>query len=248
MVKAKKHLGQHFLKDQGIAERTADVLTFTDKVLEIGPGTGVLTKYLSERCAELKLIELDDESVEYLESHPSFSHLHIRHEDFLKADLQSIYSSEFAIAGNFPYNISTQIIFKVLEHKLQIPEVAGMFQKEVADRICHEPNSKVYGITSVLTQCFYEAEYLFTIEPGAFSPPPKVRSAVIRLTRKPSPPEIDDEKAFFHTVKTAFNQRRKTLRNSLKALSAGRDFPFSDKRPEQLSWEQFIELHHSLRV
>lgn len=247
-VRAKKHLGQHFLTDENIASKIADTLSYKgyDKVLEIGPGMGVLTKYLLEKNSEIHVIEIDTESVEYLES----NYLHLRgriHEkDFLKHDLSEIFRDEqFAIIGNFPYNISTQIVFKVLEMRDQIPEFSGMFQKEVAKRICEKEGNKTYGILSVLTQAFYEAEYLLTVPPKVFNPPPKVDSGVLRLTRKENFTLPCDEKLFFRVVKTAFNQRRKTLRNSLKILNLPdnlREDAIFGLRPEQLSFQQFIEL------
>ncbi len=247
-VRAKKHLGQHFLTDENIASKIADTLSFEgyEKVLEIGPGMGVLTKYLLEKKAEIHVIEIDTESVEYLES----NYLHLRgriHEkDFLKHDLSQIFRNEqFAIIGNFPYNISTQIVFKVLELRDQIPEFSGMFQKEVAKRICEKEGNKTYGILSVLTQAFYEAEYLFTVPPSVFNPPPKVDSGVLRLTRKDDFTLPCDEKLFFRVVKTAFNQRRKTMRNSLKIFNLPdnlREDAIFGLRPEQLSFQQFIEL------
>ncbi|PTX44782.1 16S rRNA (adenine1518-N6/adenine1519-N6)-dimethyltransferase [Christiangramia gaetbulicola] len=247
-VRAKKHLGQHFLTDENIASKIADTLSYEgyDKVLEIGPGMGVLTKYLLEKKSEIHVIEIDTESVEYLES----NYLHLRgriHEkDFLKHDLSQIFRDEqFAIIGNFPYNISTQIVFKVLELREQIPEFSGMFQKEVAKRICEKEGNKTYGILSVLTQAFYEAEYLFTVPPSVFNPPPKVDSGVLRLTRKDNFTLPCDEKLFFRVVKTAFNQRRKTMRNSLKIFNLPdnlREDAIFGLRPEQLSFQQFIEL------
>lgn len=247
-VRAKKHLGQHFLTDENIAEKIADTLSYDgyDKVLEIGPGMGVLTKYLLKKDVEVHVIEIDTESVEYLEN----NYLHLRgriHEkDFLKHDLQQIFKDEqVAIIGNFPYNISTQIVFKVLEYRDQIPEFSGMFQKEVAKRICEKEGSKAYGILSVLVQAFYDAEYLFTVPPSVFNPPPKVDSGVLRLKRKENFSLPCNEKLLFRVVKTAFNQRRKTLRNSLKSLNLPdnlREDAIFGSRPEQLSFQQFIEL------
>ncbi|SDR85471.1 16S rRNA (adenine(1518)-N(6)/adenine(1519)-N(6))-dimethyltransferase RsmA [Christiangramia echinicola] len=247
-VRAKKHLGQHFLTDENIASKIADTLSYEgyEKVLEIGPGMGVLTKYLLEKETEVHVIEIDTESVEFLES----NYLHLRgriHEkDFLKFDLSEIFRDEqYAIIGNFPYNISTQIVFKVLELREQIPEFSGMFQKEVAKRICEKEGNKTYGILSVLTQAFYEAEYLFTVPPSVFNPPPKVDSGVLRLTRKENYTLPCDEKLFFRVVKTAFNQRRKTLRNSLKIFNLPdnlREDAIFGLRPEQLGFQQFIEL------
>lgn len=247
-VKAKKHLGQHFLKDESVAQNIANTLSFTGykKILEIGPGMGVLTKYLLEKPIETNVIEIDTESVAYLEENYPKLHGHIISKDFLRYNLNEVFNNEqFAIIGNFPYNISTQIVFKTLEMRKQIPEFSGMFQKEVAQRICEKKGSKVYGILSVLTQAFYNAEYLFTVDEHVFDPPPKVKSGVLRLTRKENYELPCDEKLFFSVVKQAFNQRRKTMRNSLKSMihsdSLKEDSIF-DLRPEQLSYEQFIEL------
>ena len=252
VVRAKKHLGQHFLKDETIAEKIGDTLTLDGykNVLEIGPGMGVLTKYLIEQDIELIAMDLDNESIEYLEKNYPNKNLKILEADFLKFDISQLFGKEqFAITGNFPYNISTQIVFKTLEWKDQIPEFTGMFQKEVAQRICETEGSKAYGILSVLTQAFYEAEYLFTVPPSVFNPPPKVDSGVLRLRRKEDYSIPCDEKMLFRVVKTAFQQRRKTLRNSLKS------FDISDKlkedtifgqRPEQLSVSQFISLTQKL--
>lgn len=247
-VKAKKHLGQHFLTDESIAEKIADSISLESysKVLEIGPGMGVLTKYLLEKPKETFVIEIDTESVEYLaENYPKLEGKIIS-KDFLKYDLNEVFKGEsFAVIGNFPYNISTQIVFKTLEMRNQIPEFAGMFQKEVAQRICEKKGSKVYGILSVLTQAFYDAEYLFTVPPDVFDPPPKVDSGVLRLKRKDDFSLPCDEKLFFRVVKTAFQQRRKTLRNSLKTFAFSdslKEDTIFDLRPEQLSVEQFIEL------
>ena len=251
-VRAKKHLGQHFLKDENIASKIADSLSFEgyQNVLEIGPGMGVLTKYLLKKEKTIWVVEIDNESIDYLRSH--YLHLtdRIINADFLKMDLASHFNEEpLAIIGNFPYNISSQIVFKAIECRDLIPEFSGMFQKEVAMRIAAGPGSKTYGIISVLTQAFYDVEYLFTVPPSVFNPPPRVDSGVIRLVRKKDYHLPVDVPFFFRVVKTAFNQRRKTLRNSLKS------FQISDKlkedvifaqRPEQLSVEQFIELTKSL--
>ncbi len=247
-VKAKKHLGQHFLRDENIAKKIANTLSFSGykKVLEIGPGMGVLTKYLLQKDITTYVIEIDSESVEYLQS--NFLNLapRIIEKNFLKYDLNEVFSeSQFAIIGNFPYNISTQIVFKTLEMREQIPEFSGMFQKEVAQRICENEGSKAYGILSVLTQAFYDAEYLFTVPPSVFNPPPKVESGVLRLTRKENFDLSCDEKLFFRVVKTGFQQRRKTLRNSLKTFNLSDNLKANvifDKRPEQLSVDSFIEL------
>jgi 16S rRNA (adenine1518-N6/adenine1519-N6)-dimethyltransferase len=247
-VRAKKYLGQHFLNDETIAKKIADTLQLNTykTVLEIGPGMGVLTKYLLEKNKTTFVIEIDPESVEYLKA--NFLNLapRIIEKDFLKYDLNEVLKGEsFAIIGNFPYNISTQIVFKALEMRDQIPEFSGMFQKEVAQRICSKEGSKVYGILSVLTQAYYEAEYLFTVPPSVFNPPPKVESGVLRLTRKEKYTLPCDDALFFRVVKTAFQQRRKTLRNSLKTFNLTdslREDTIFDKRPEQLSVEAFIWL------
>lgn len=251
-VKAKKYLGQHFLKDENIAKNIADTLTENgyDNVLEIGPGMGVLTKYLLEKKFTTCVIEIDDESVTYLQAH----YLHLSNRiitgDFLKMDLNKLCSGNpFAIIGNFPYNISSQIIFKAIENKELVPEICGMFQKEVAQRITQKEGNKIYGILSVLTQAFYDAEYLFTVPPHVFNPPPKVESGVIRLVRKENFILPVNETLFFKVVKTAFNQRRKTLRNSLKSLQLSdklREDVIFAQRPEQLSVEQFIQLTKSI--
>lgn len=247
-VKAKKHLGQHFLNDENIAQNIADALTLNgyDKVLEIGPGMGVLTKYLLDKPIETYVIEIDTESVEYLQSHYLKLSNKIISQDFLKYNIREVFNDEpFAIIGNFPYNISTQIVFRTLEMRDQIPEFAGMFQKEVAERICSKKGSKVYGILSVLAQAFYDVEYLFTVDEHVFTPPPKVKSGVMRMIRKEDYHLPCDEKLFFTVVKTAFNQRRKTLRNSLKGFNMSvslREDSIFDLRPEQISVEQFIEL------
>ncbi|MDX1829785.1 MAG: 16S rRNA (adenine(1518)-N(6)/adenine(1519)-N(6))-dimethyltransferase RsmA [Lutibacter sp.] len=247
-VRAKKHLGQHFLKDEEIAKKIADSLTEKnyENVLEIGPGMGVLTKYLLQKKFKTSVIEIDSESVEYLKANYLNLANNIISKDFLKINLSDYFQeNQVAIIGNFPYNISTQIVFKTLENKQQIPEFSGMFQKEVAQRIASKPGSKVYGILSVLAQAFYTVEYLFTVPPDVFNPPPKVDSGVIRLIRKENYTLPVNEKLFYKIVKLGFNQRRKTLRNSLKSLNLSdklkQDAIFA-KRPEQLSVEQFIEL------
>lgn len=247
-VKAKKHLGQHFLNDENIAKKISDTLSLKgyNKVLEIGPGMGVLTKYLLEKSIETYVIEIDTESVKYLNTHYPKLQNRIISKDFLKYDLKEIFIDEpFAIIGNFPYNISSQIVFKILEMRRQVPEFSGMFQKEVAERICEKKGSKTYGILSVLVQAFYETEYLFTVSENVFTPPPKVKSGVLKLTRKDNFRLECDEKLFFSVVKTAFNQRRKTLRNSLKSLNIPdnkKGEKIFDLRPEQLSVEDFIEI------
>jgi 16S rRNA (adenine1518-N6/adenine1519-N6)-dimethyltransferase len=255
-VSAKKHLGQHFLKDENIAQKIANTLTLNGykNVIEIGPGMGVLTKYLIQKDIDLIAMDIDKESVAYLKTTFSSQHnellktknFQVVEADFLKIDLSDYYrDTSFAITGNFPYNISTQIVFKALEWRHQIPEFTGMFQKEVAQRICEKQGSKAYGILSVLVQAFFSAEYLFTVPPGVFSPPPKVESGVLRLIRKENFTLPCNEKLFFTVVKTAFGQRRKTLRNSLKSFALSENLKedtIFDKRPEQLSFENFIEL------
>ena len=247
-VKAKKHLGQHFLKDESIAQKIADTLNLEgyDEVLEIGPGMGVLTKYLLDKPVNTYVIEIDTESVVYLDENFPKLKGRIISKDFLKYNINEVFDGkQFAIIGNFPYNISTQIVFKALEYRHQIPEFAGMFQKEVAERICEKKGSKAYGILSVLAQAFYDAEYLFTVDENVFIPPPKVKSGVLRLRRKENYTLSCSEKLFFTVVKTAFQQRRKTLRNSLKTLNLSdnlREDAIFDLRPEQLSVEQFVSI------
>lgn len=244
-VQPKKNLGQHFLKDKSVARRVAASLSGEGygSVLEIGPGTGMLTRYLAERgFPDFRVIEIDNESVHYLNE--NFPGLRIIRGDFLAMDLSSHFSGKVAVIGNFPYNISTQIFFRILKYRDIVPEVAGMLQKEVAERICAGPGSKTYGILSVLLRAFYNTEYLFTVSEHVFSPPPKVKSGVVRLTRNQVERLDCDEEMFFRVVKAAFNQRRKTLRNSVRSAfklknDNYRDF---DLRPEQLSVEQFVEL------
>ena len=247
-VKPKKHLGQHFLNDQSIAKKIADTLTLQgyDIVLEIGPGMGVLTQFILEKPIETHLVEIDHESVSYLKTYYPKLESNIHELDILKCDFSNFFDQKpFAIIGNYPYNISSQIVFKVLEFRHQIPEFSGMFQKEVAQRICEKPGSKTYGILSVLVQAFYDATYLFSVPPTVFTPPPKVNSGVIRLTRQSNFTLNCNEDLFFKVVKTAFQQRRKTLRNSLKTFNLSDNLKANtifDKRPEQLSVKQFIEL------
>lgn len=247
-VRAKKHLGQHFLTDEKTARDIAGSLTYSGykNVLEIGPGMGVLTKYLLQKDIELGVVEIDRESVQYLNENYPVLEGKIYEEDFLKYDVRSVFNGEpFAIIGNFPYNISTQIVFKTLENRDIIPEFSGMFQKEVAQRIASPHGNKTYGILSVLAQAFYDITYLFTVPPSVFNPPPKVESGVIRLRRKENYTLPCNEALFFRIVKTAFQQRRKTLRNSLKIFQLPdnlREDAIFGQRPEQLSTEQFIEL------
>lgn len=251
-VRAKKYLGQHFLKDETIAEKIGNTLSLEGykNVLEIGPGMGVLTKYLIQQDVEVIAMDLDKESIAYLEENYPNKNLKIIEADFLKYDLSQLFGEEqFAITGNFPYNISTQIVFKTLEWKEQIPEFTGMFQKEVAQRICEKEGSKTYGILSVLAQAFYDAEYLFNVPPSVFNPPPKVDSGVLRLRRKENFTLACDEKMLYKVVKTAFQQRRKTLRNSLKSFNISdkiKEDAIFGQRPEQLSVSQFIALTKKL--
>ncbi len=247
MIRAKKHLGQHFLKDENIAKKIVAALSKNgyDKVLEIGAGTGVLTKYLlQEKKIHLFVVEIDDESIDFLKKNFPELKEKIIEGDFLKLNLENIFRDKFAIIGNFPYNISSQILFKVYEKRNQIPEVVGMFQKEVAERISAKSNSKKYGILSVLMQAFYDIEYLFTVNENVFSPAPKVKSGVICLRRNNFEKLNCDEELFKTVVKTAFNQRRKTLRNALSQKFEIRNFKFEilNKRAEQLLVNDFIEL------
>ena len=250
-VKAKKHLGQHFLIDLNIAQKIVNALPQDDlATIEIGPGTGVLTQYMIDKDNFIAF-DIDNESIEFLkEKYPQYKDK-IQFQDFLEADLTSYTSKgNFKVIGNFPYNISTQIMFKVLEHRSSVSSLVGMFQKEVAQRIAEKPGSKTYGILSVLLQAFYKIEYLFTVSEHVFNPPPKVKSAVIRLTRNTTDKLNCNEDLFFKVVKASFNQRRKTVRNSVKVLS-GNSFVESiylDKRAEQLSVAEFVELTNSIEI
>jgi 16S rRNA (adenine1518-N6/adenine1519-N6)-dimethyltransferase len=252
-LQAKKSYGQHFLKHDSIAARIADALlqtATTPRILEVGPGMGMLTRQLLERPTtqgtEIWAVEADADMVAYLQQHfPALSNRLI-FKDFLDFDPTATFGdTPFLLIGNFPYNISTQILFKMLNYRQQIPEMVGMFQKEVADRVVAPPGSKVYGITSVLLQAFYDTKYLFTVEPGSFNPPPKVQSAVIRLTRKEGFELGCDEVLFKKIVKAAFNQRRKMLRNTLKPFFQHENLmedPFFMKRPEELGWEAYKDI------
>lgn len=247
-VKPKKFLGQHFLKDLDIARRIADTLDdFTDvPVIEVGPGMGVLTQFLIEKEKDLTVVELDRDSVPYLNEHYPALHGCIVEGDFLTLDLSAIYPDKFCVIGNYPYNISSQIFFKVLEYKDKVPCCSGMLQKEVAERIAAKPGGKTYGILSVLLQAWYDIEYLFTVSEKVFDPPPRVKSAVVKLVRNKREHLGCDEKLFKTVVKTGFNQRRKTLRNSMKPL-LGKDCeayadPIFDERPERLSVADFEKL------
>ncbi len=247
-VRAKKALGQHFLTDQSIARAIVDALEIPSgeapaDVLEIGPGMGVLTRYLLPReDLSLKLIEIDGESVEYLRRNFPGMEGRLMEADFLKTDLSKVFRGRFMVIGNFPYNISSQIFFKILDNLENVPQVVCMIQKEVAERIAEKPGSKTYGILSVLLQAWYDIEYLFTVGSGAFSPPPKVQSAVIRLRRNKRSDLGCDPVLFKNVVKTSFNQRRKTLRNSLKPMlvlhpQVDSSVPLFDLRPERLGVE-----------
>ena len=247
MVRAKKRLGQHFLKDEGIARSIAESLTHHGayrKVIEIGPGTGALTRHLMDRDdIDLLCVELDREAAAHLRR--QYPALHLVEADFLTMDLTSHDGSTLAVIGNFPYNISTEIVFKVLEHRDRITELVGMFQKEVADRLAAPPGSRTYGITSVLAQAYYRIEQLFLVEPGSFIPPPRVRSAVIRMQRNEVAKLDCDEAVFRSLVKTAFNQRRKQLGNALRSfpgLEAGLPGSFATLRAERLSVADFVTL------
>lgn len=253
-VRAKKSLGQHFLKDLGVAQRIADTIQ-SGRVLEIGPGMGVLTQFLLRNNAiDLTAIELDRDSVAYLREW--YPELKLIEGDFLKLDLDRLFpEGDFSVIGNYPYNISSQIFFRVLDYRDRIPVCSGMIQKEVAERIASKPGKKAYGILSVLLQAYYDIEYLFTVDEYVFTPPPKVKSAVIRLTRNKRRQLDCDENLFSTIVKTAFNQRRKQMRNSLRTLVENRNTKvendrlthFLTQRPEQLSVDEFVELTNLLQ-
>lgn len=249
LVKPKKFLGQHFLKDLGIANDIANTVDACSNlpILEVGPGMGVLTQFLMKKEREVKVVELDFESVAYLKENFKALEGHIIEDDFLKLKLENIFDGKpFVLTGNYPYNISSQIFFKMLEYKDIIPCCTGMIQKEVAERIAAGPGSKTYGILSVLIQAWYKVEYLFTVHEHVFNPPPKVKSAVIRMTRNETTDLGCDEKLFKLIVKTTFNQRRKTLRNSIASI-LDKSHPLTtdpvfNKRPEQLSVQEFVDL------
>lgn len=254
-VRAKKHLGQHFLRDENIARKIAESLRNDagySQVLEIGPGMGVLTKYLLEQTAfETWVAEIDTESVAYLQEHYPQLAPRIIAGDFLRMKLDNYFKNQFAVIGNFPYNISSQILFKVLENRNLVPELVGMFQKEVAERVAEPPGSKTYGILSVLLQAWFNIEYLFTVHENVFSPPPKVKSAVIRLTRNKTEQLGCDEKLFTAVVKAAFNQRRKTVRNAVKAFAIKpgfEDHEYFANRAERLSVADFVALTNMLEI
>jgi 16S rRNA (adenine1518-N6/adenine1519-N6)-dimethyltransferase len=245
-VRPKKYLGQHFLKDAAVAEKIVSFLSpSAENILEIGPGKGILTQFLfGLKDRTVKVIEIDNEAIRHLNKMFPPKKDEIIFGDFLDINLKSIFSGPFSIIGNFPYNISSQIVFRVLENKDMVPEVVGMFQKEVAERIVSPPGNKDYGILSVFVQAFYDAQIVMTLNEEDFSPPPRVKSAVIRMKRNESHRLKSDEKFFFRVVKTAFNQRRKKLRNALSSMieKDNPKLPYMDLRAEALSWQQFDEL------
>ncbi|MDD4820382.1 MAG: 16S rRNA (adenine(1518)-N(6)/adenine(1519)-N(6))-dimethyltransferase RsmA [Flavobacteriales bacterium] len=247
-VRAKKYLGQHFLKDLSIAQDIVDAClpTLSNNVLEVGPGMGVLTQYLLQKDMNVRVAEIDTESVEYLKLNFPQLHGRIIEGDFLKMNLCDVFHSEpFTLIGNFPYNISSQIMFHALDYTEKIPQIVGMFQKEVAERLTATHGSKVYGILSVLLKVYYDTEYLFTVDENVFNPPPKVKSGVIRLVRKTDIPNDFDPEMLKKIVKAGFNQRRKTLRNALKPLGIPplvAQSPYLDMRAEQLPYTSFLEL------
>ncbi|MDT8309707.1 MAG: 16S rRNA (adenine(1518)-N(6)/adenine(1519)-N(6))-dimethyltransferase RsmA [Bacteroidales bacterium] len=248
MVRAKKHLGQHFLTDRNIASKIADLIPNERiAVLEIGPGTGILTSFLVKRPNPLTVIEVDDESIAHLKTMFPHNEAEIIHGDFLSFNITTHFPDEVAIIGNFPYNISSQILFSLLQHKSKIPFACGMFQKEVAERIIAPHGNKQYGILSVLIQTWYHTKYMFTVEPGVFSPPPKVRSGMLQLTKKHDDmiPDVDPS-LFKKLVKTAFNQRRKMLSNALSVLQKPIPAEFSKLRAEQLSVQNFHQLYQQV--
>jgi 16S rRNA (adenine1518-N6/adenine1519-N6)-dimethyltransferase len=253
LVRAKKHLGQHFLTDKNIAAKIVDSLKPEGRfgyVLEVGPGMGVLSDFLLQKSEyETSLIDIDTESYDFLKKKYPQLGARLINADFLELDFKSIFPENFAIIGNFPYNISSQILFKVLDNRQQVVEVVGMFQKEVAERCAAKPGSKEYGILSVFLQAYYKVEYLFTVKAGVFNPPPKVLSAVIRLTRNDKQTLDCDEKLFWQIVKAGFNQRRKTLRNAISSLINKEkltDEPVLDLRAERLGVEDFVKLTNAV--
>lgn len=246
-VKAKKHLGQHFLTDENIAAKIVNSLSIEgyQAVLEVGPGMGVLTKYLLDQPSEVFLAEIDNESIAYLKDNYEKITDETFIGDFLKTDFEFVKDQQLAIIGNFPYNISSQILFKIIDHYQQIPEMVGMFQKEVAERTAAVPRTKDYGILSVMIQAYYDVKYLFTVHENVFNPPPKVKSGVIRMARNPKEGLAGNEVLFKSIVKTGFNQRRKKLSNALKPIGIPeglKEHPFLDKRAEELSVADFISF------
>jgi len=251
-IKPKKHLGQHFLADESIARKIAECISYSqDTLIEIGPGTGSLTKHLIDKWSDrLWLIDIDTESIDYLKKEYPQLKERIVEADILSSDLNIFLENKpFSVIGNFPYNISSQILFKVIEYRKQVIEVVGMFQKEVAKRICSPPGNKDYGILSVIVQAYFETTYLFDVPPSVFIPPPAVNSGVIKLVRKPNLNLGCNEDFFVQVVKTGFNQRRKKLSNALSSIIAGRPVKskYFDKRAEQLSWQDFVELANALK-
>jgi 16S rRNA (adenine1518-N6/adenine1519-N6)-dimethyltransferase len=252
-VRAKKRLGQHFLKDQNIAANIADGFLpgAPSTILEIGPGMGILTTHLlGQKNNNVYVVEIDSESVEFLNKNFPQLQNRIIEGDFLRLNLSDIFNGPIAIIGNFPYNISSQILFKIIENRNRVPQMVGMFQKEVAQRVAAGPGSKTYGILSVLLQAYYQIDYLFTVHEHVFDPPPKVKSGVIRLVRNQVEHLHCNEELFFRVVKTGFNQRRKTLANSLKPILKNKkpQKPIYQMRPEQLSVEQFIDLTNDVEL
>ena len=251
-VRPKKALGQHFLTDQNIAKKIVEQLSpDVETVIEVGAGTGVLTQYMVQDILDkFYVIEIDKESIAYLETHFSMLGERLIEGDFLKADLSQYGKQNMAIIGNFPYNISSQIFFQVLKYKEQVVEVVGMVQKEMAERMAAKEGSKTYGILSVLMQAWYDIDYLFTVHENVFNPPPKVKSAVMKMRRNAVIDLGCDEKLFVNIVKQAFNQRRKTMRNSLRPMLSPEiiDNEVFNKRPEQLSVQEFIDLTNLISV
>ncbi len=254
-MKAKKSFGQHFLINEPLAEGIAHSLMMLEEhrnVLEIGPGKGVLTKYLIDQDINLRVVEADRDMISYLENEFPKLRDDIIFLDFLKLDMSKVFDGEpFYLIGNYPYNISSQIIFKMIDHFTLIPEMVGMFQREVADRIIAGPGSKIYGVVSVLTQAFYTGETIYKVSPGSFSPPPKVQSSVIRLKRKTNDELQVDYRALRAVVKTSFGQRRKMLRNTLKSLLKDWTIlnePMFQRRPEQLGLEEFVEITKRIEI
>ena len=246
LVKAKKHLGQHFLTDKNIAAKIVNSLNFKGQVLEVGPGMGILSDFLLQKLElEVFMVDIDTESYQFLQKkYPQLGQKLIN-ADFLQMDFDAVFTGTFSIIGNFPYNISSQILFKILDNRNKVPEVVGMFQKEVAERCAAKPGSKEYGILSVFLQAYYKVEYLFTVKAGVFNPPPKVLSGVMRLSRNEMKELACDEKLFWQVVKAGFNQRRKTLRNALSSLIIKEKMAeeaMLDLRAERLSVGDFVKL------
>jgi 16S rRNA (adenine1518-N6/adenine1519-N6)-dimethyltransferase len=251
LVKAKKHLGQHFLTDKNIAAKIVNSLNSEGQVLEVGPGMGILSDFLLQKPElDVFMVDIDTESYQFLQKkYPQLGQKLIN-ADFLQMDFDAVFTGTFSIIGNFPYNISSQILFKVLDNRNKVPEVVGMFQKEVAERCAAKPGSKEYGILSVFLQAYYKVEYLFTVKAGVFNPPPKVLSGVMRLSRNEMKELACDEKLFWQVVKAGFNQRRKTLRNALSSLinkEKMTEEPLLDLRAERLSVADFVKLTNMIQ-